>query len=148
MCVYVCACACESLCVNEVVWACWISFISITTFISRLSQSPQLSHDDTHSRIEQYASRYILQSLHHIRWHTYKELLTAFKRCTFKKLHYRNPLLKECNSASLIYLLKILFNFSQEHLPSVCTYNASIYQWNKWGCDDEAQLNQNFRQWS
>uniref|UniRef100_A0A4W6CVG9 Utrophin n=1 Tax=Lates calcarifer TaxID=8187 RepID=A0A4W6CVG9_LATCA len=34
-----------------------ISFISITPFISRLSQSPQLSHDDTHSRIEQYASR-------------------------------------------------------------------------------------------
>uniref|UniRef100_A0A8D0DEC6 Utrophin n=1 Tax=Sander lucioperca TaxID=283035 RepID=A0A8D0DEC6_SANLU len=34
-----------------------ISFISITPFISRLPQSPQLSHDDTHSRIEQYASR-------------------------------------------------------------------------------------------
>lgn len=30
----------------------------IHSFISRLSQSPQLSHDDTHSRIEQYASRY------------------------------------------------------------------------------------------
>ncbi|PWA27852.1 hypothetical protein CCH79_00000392, partial [Gambusia affinis] len=27
-----------------------------------LSQTPQLSHDDTHSRIEQYASRYALQS--------------------------------------------------------------------------------------
>uniref|UniRef100_A0A673A2L1 Utrophin n=1 Tax=Sphaeramia orbicularis TaxID=375764 RepID=A0A673A2L1_9TELE len=36
---------------------CRISFISITPFIFRLSQSPQLSHDDTHSRIEQYASR-------------------------------------------------------------------------------------------
>ncbi|XP_054616989.1 utrophin isoform X8 [Dunckerocampus dactyliophorus] len=33
------------------------SFISITPFVSRLSQSPHFSHDDTHSRIEQYASR-------------------------------------------------------------------------------------------
>uniref|UniRef100_A0A3P9IXP3 ZZ-type domain-containing protein n=1 Tax=Oryzias latipes TaxID=8090 RepID=A0A3P9IXP3_ORYLA len=30
-----------------------------------LSQSPQLSHDDTHSRIEQYASRYELQDDEH-----------------------------------------------------------------------------------
>uniref|UniRef100_H2MH85 Utrophin n=1 Tax=Oryzias latipes TaxID=8090 RepID=H2MH85_ORYLA len=44
---------------------CVISFISITIFISRLSQSPQLSHDDTHSRIEQYASRYELQDDEH-----------------------------------------------------------------------------------
>lgn len=42
--------------------ACRISFISITPFISRLSQSPQLPHDDTHSRIEHYASRYTLHS--------------------------------------------------------------------------------------
>lgn len=52
--------------------ACRLSFISITPFISRLSQSPQLPHDDTHSRIEHYASRYTLhcrRRRHHLRRH-------------------------------------------------------------------------------
>lgn len=87
--VSVSACACEFLCFNEVAWACRISFISITPFIFRLSQSPQLSHDDTHSRIEQYASRYalhspvIITSSSQMQQSTRRrKMITAFKCCT------------------------------------------------------------------
>lgn len=60
----------------------------INSFISRLSQSPQLSHDDTHSRIEQYASRYasnssaIISASH--THHVLHILITWWKECIFK----------------------------------------------------------------
>lgn len=65
MCVCVRARPCDSPPVEmRLCDACRISSVSITPFISRLSQSPQLPHDDTHSRIEHYASRYTLHSRH------------------------------------------------------------------------------------